>query len=37
MGFFWLIVALIVLISLENQVDRERINKDYQEWKKNRK
>ena len=27
MGCFWIIVALIVLVSIENQFDRERITK----------
>ena len=36
MGCFWLVVALIVLISFENQLDQKRIQDDYERWKDNR-
>ena len=36
MEIFLLVVALIVLASLQYRVDQDHINKDYQDWKNNR-
>jgi hypothetical protein len=36
MGIVLFILAVIVLASLQYQIDLNRLNKDYQEWKKNR-
>ncbi len=37
LGFFLFVVAVIVLASLQYQVDRNRLNEDYEHWKNNRK
>jgi Tfp pilus assembly protein PilX len=36
MEIFLLVVALIVLASLQYQVDQRRIHDDYEDWKNNR-
>ena len=36
MGIFLLVVALIVLASLQYRADQDQIRSDYEEWKNNR-
>jgi hypothetical protein len=36
LGVFLFILAVIVFASLEYQIDLNRLNKDYEEWKKRR-
>lgn len=36
MGFLLLVVALLVLASWQYRADKNRINKDYEDWKNNR-
>lgn len=36
LGFFLLIVAIIVFISLQERVDLTCLNRDYEDWKNNR-
>ena len=35
MGFFLLVIVLALFASLVNQIDRDRIDKDYEEWRRN--
>ena len=37
MGIFIFIIAVILLASLEYRADLDRLNQDYERWKKNRK
>ena len=36
LGVFLFILAILVLASLQYQIDLDYLNKDYEEWKKNR-